>query len=360
MRDLVSENISSLIPYSPGKPVEELERELGIRGSIKLVSNENPLGSSRKALEAIRASLGRLHRYPDGGGFYLKEALSKRHKIEKGHIILGNGSNDLIEIFVRTFLQMGEEVIMAHPSFMIYPMVVQAAYGKVIMVPLKEGRHDLEEMVSRVSDKTKMIFIANPNNPTGTMNTKAEFDLFMRNIPERILVLVDEAYHEYVTSEDYPDTMSYLREGRNIIILRTFSKIYGLAGLRIGYGITKRGFVDEMNKVRQPFNTNSLAQIAALASLYDFDHIEESKRVNEEGKRYLYRELSDMGVDYLPTEANFIYMDIKRDALRVYEALLIEKVIVRPVGPTNLRVTIGLPEENKRFIEALKKWISSS
>lgn len=360
MIDLVAENIRSLIPYSPGKPIEELEREIGIKGSIKLASNENPLGPSRKAIDAIRKALGNLHRYPDGGGYYLKEALSEKHKVEPGNIILGNGSNEVIEIFVRTFLRPGDEAIMASPSFVVYPMIVQAAYGKNVIVPLKEGRHDLDEMVKRVTDNTRIIFIANPNNPTGTINTKAEFDLMMNRLPERVLIVVDEAYHEYVTSPDYPDTMRYFRDGRNIIILRTFSKIYGLAGLRIGYGITRKEFVEEMNKVRQPFNTNSLAQIGALAALSDYEHIEEGKRINEKGKNYLYKEFDMMGIRYLPTEANFIYIEIKGDSLKIYDRLLKEGVIVRPMGQSNLRVTIGLPEENKRFIKAFRKVLGYS
>ncbi|MBI5199906.1 MAG: histidinol-phosphate transaminase [Nitrospirae bacterium] len=358
--DLVAENIKTLIPYSPGKPIEELERELGIKGSIKLASNENPLGPSRKAIEVIRKVVENIHRYPDGGGYYLKRTLSERHEVKPEQIILGNGSNEVIEIFVRTFLRPGDEAIMASPSFVVYPMVIQAAYGMNVIVPLKEGRHNLDGMVKRVTDKTRMVFIANPNNPTGTINTETEFDSMMKNLPEGVLVVVDEAYYEYVTSRDYPDTMKYLREGRNIIILRTFSKIYGLAGLRIGYGITKKEFVNEMNKVRQPFNINSLAQIGALAALSDYRHVEESRRINEEGKMYLYKELNSMGVKYLPTEANFIYIDIEGDAFQLYERFLKEGVIVRPMGQRNLRVTIGLPDENRRFIKVFRKTLNLS
>lgn len=358
--DLVAENIRTLIPYTPGKPIEELERELGIKGSIKLASNENPLGPSRKAIEAIMKAVENIHRYPDGGGYYLKKTLSERHEVKPEQIILGNGSNEVIEVFVRTFLRPGDEAIMASPSFVVYPMVIQAAYGKNVIVPLREGRHNLDGMVKRVTDKTRMVFIANPNNPTGTINTETEFDSMMKNLPEGVLVVVDEAYYEYVTSRDYPDTMKYLREGRNIIILRTFSKIYGLAGLRIGYGITKKKFVNEMNKVRQPFNTNSLAQIGALAALSDYRHVEESRRINEEGKMYLYKELNSMGVKYLPTEANFIYIDIEGNAFQLYERFLKEGVIVRPMGHRNLRLTIGLPDENRRFIKVFRKTLNLS
>lgn len=354
--DLVSDNIRTLVPYSPGKPIEELERELGIEGSIKLASNESPLGPSKKAVVAVKEALRNLNRYPDGGGYYLKDALSKKHKIESCQIILGNGSNEVIEIFVRTFLKPGDEAIMARPTFVVYPMVVQAAYGTNVIVPLKDGRHDLDEMVNKVTDRTKMIFIANPNNPTGTINNFDEFDSMMKRIPEEVIVVVDEAYYEYVTSNDYPDTMGYLRKGRNIIILRTFSKIYGLAGLRIGYGITKKEFVEEMNKVRQPFNTNSLAQIGALNALSDYGHVERGRKINEEGKGYLYKEFDSLGVNYLPTEANFIYIEVN-DASGIYDSLLREGVIIRPIGQKNLRVTIGLPEENKRFIKAFRKVI---
>lgn len=353
MRRLTSDNILGLMPYSPGKPVEELERELGITGSIKLASNENPLGPSPRALAAISGELGKLNRYPDGAGFYLKQALSAKHDWPIEGIILGNGSNEILEILVRTFLLPGEEAIYAEPSFVVYKMAAQAADRTGIAVPLKDGRHDLMAMADRMTSRTKLIFIANPNNPTGTMNTAVEMDALMERVPDDVIVVVDEAYYEYVTDRDYPDTMRYLRDGRRIIILRTFSKIYGLAGLRIGYGFASPEMVDLMNRVRQPFNTNSLAQAAALAALGDTEHVKESVRVNEEGKRYLYGEFDRLGVGYLPTQANFIYMDLGRDAREVYERLLREGVIVRPMGPTVIRVTVGLKDENGRFIKAL-------
>jgi histidinol-phosphate aminotransferase len=353
MRRLTSDNILSLVPYSPGKPVEELERELGIKGSIKLASNENPLGPSPKALAAIGGHLHSLNRYPDGAGFYLRQALSEKHGWPMEGIILGNGSNELLEIIVRTFLLPGEEAIYAEPSFVVYKMAAQAADRAGVAVPLKDGRHDLAAMADRCTPRTKLIFIANPNNPTGTMNAKGEMESLMKRVPEDTIVVVDEAYYEYVTDRDYPDTMGYLRDGRRIVILRTFSKIYGLAGLRIGYGFASTEMVDLMNRVRQPFNTNSLAQTAALAALDDVAHVEGSVRVNEEGKKYLYGELDRLGIGYLPTQANFIYMDLKREARDVYERLLHEGVIVRPMSPTHIRVTIGTKEENGRFIKAL-------
>lgn len=353
--------ISNLNPYIPGKPIEELEREIGIKGSIKLASNENPVGPSPMALKAIIDSLDNsnpsnsINRYPDGSGYYLKRALSERHSISEGEVILGNGSNELIDIVVRTFLQPEDEAVMAHPSFIVYPMAVQAMGGRPIQIPLKDYTHDLDAMAYAVTRKTKMIFIANPNNPTGTINKRDEFDRLMDRIPEGILIVVDEAYHEYVVDPDYADSMRHFRAGRDILILRTFSKIFGLAGLRIGYGIAKKDIILEMNKLRPPFNTNSLAQNAAIYALKDEAHVRYSLEINEKGKSYLYKGLDSLNLKYVPTEANFIYILLGRDSNLLYNEMLRHGVIVRPVGPEEIRVTIGLPEENERFIEALKK-----
>jgi histidinol-phosphate aminotransferase len=363
--------ISDLKPYIPGKPTEELERELGIKGSIKLASNENPLGPSRLALKAIVDNLTNsnssngLNRYPDGSGYYIKKALSGKLSVIEDEIILGNGSNELIDIAVRTFLRPGDEAVMAYPAFIVYPMAVQAAGGRPVQVPLKAYKHDLEVMADKVTLSTRIIFIANPNNPTGAINRKDEFDRLMERLPEGILVVVDEAYFEYVTDPEYADTKRYFREGRDILILRTFSKIYGLAGLRIGYGIAREDIISEMNKLRPPFNTNSIAQNAALWALKDDEHVKRSREINEQGKRFLYKELDALSLKYVPTEANFIYVLLGQENLpcppllkggagELYNKLLRQGVIVRPVGPQEIRVTIGLPEENKRFIEAIK------
>ncbi|MDO8281627.1 MAG: histidinol-phosphate transaminase [Thermodesulfovibrionia bacterium] len=349
------EHIKNIKPYVPGKPIEELERELGITGSIKLASNESPIGPSPLAVKALADGIHGLNRYPDGSCYSLKNALSQKLGIASEEIIFGNGSNEIIELAVRTFLSPGDEAIMASPSFVVYPTVTQAAGGKSIVVPLKDFRHDLEAMASAITAKTKVIFIANPNNPTGTINSRAEMDAFMEKVPDDVLVVIDEAYFEYVSSTDYPDSMEYLKKGRPVLILRTFSKIYGLAGLRIGYGLAHSSIISEMNKVRQPFNINSLAQIAALAALEDAEHVERAKKTNEDGKEFLYKELRSMGVDYLPTEANFIYIILKHDtALQLYNELLKKGVIIRPMGKRELRVTIGLADENKRFIKALQ------
>lgn len=352
------ENIKALQPYVPGKPIEELERELGISNSIKLASNENPLGPSPEALKAIKDSFSDLNRYPDGAGYYLKNALSERLSVSPEELILGNGSNELLDIAARTYLQSGDQAVMASPSFVVYGMAVQSVGGKSIQVPLKDYRHDLEAMADAITPKTKMIFIANPNNPTGTINTKDEFDALMEKITDDMLVVVDEAYYEYVSAPDYADSMKHFRAGRNILILRTFSKIYGLAGLRIGYGIAKKEILADMNRLREPFNTNSLAQKAALAALRDTGHVANSRKTNDEGREYLYRQLSSLGISYAPTEANFIYIQIK-DSATVNTRLMNKGIIVRPMGPQAIRVTIGLPEENRRFIEALKEVIGS-
>jgi histidinol-phosphate aminotransferase len=355
----VSENIRSITPYVPGKPMEEVERELGITGTIKLASNENPLGPSPKAVSAAKRVLEGLNRYPDGSGFYLSQALARRCGVEPGQVILGNGSNELIELVVRTVVQTGDEIVSADPSFVVYKMITQAAGGINIIVPCKDMRHDLDAMAERITPKTKIVFIANPNNPTGTMNTKAEMDRFLERVPDHVIVAVDEAYFEYVTHADYPDSLDYLKEGKNILALRTFSKIYGLAGLRIGYGITTVEIAELMNKVRQPFNTNSLAQVAALAALSDRKHVEKSVAVNNEGKQFLYQSFRQLGISYVPTEANFILFETAQDAMDVYNALMKQGVIIRPMGPKRLRVTIGLPEENKRFVAELEKIIKA-
>lgn len=347
------EYVSAINPYVTGKPIEELERELGIKGSIKLASNENPLGASPLALAAIKGVDMNISRYPDGDGFYLKESLSRRLSVSPEEVMLGNGSNELIDIAVRTFMGPGDEAVMGQPSFAVYPIAVQAVGGKPVQVPLRDHKHDLPAMLDAVTERTRIIFIANPNNPTGTVNKKKEFGLFIEKLPDGILVVVDEAYYEYVTDPEYADSMKPFRVGKDILVLRTFSKIYGLAGLRLGYGVAKSSIITEMNKVREPFNTNTLAQKAALEALEDKEHIAGSLQCNEAGKKYLYAELGALNLTYVPTEANFIYSYVA-DSKALYANLLRQGVIIRPMGPEAIRVTIGLEEENKRFITALK------
>lgn len=343
--------IESIKPYIPGKPIEELERELGIKKSIKLASNENSAGPSPVALKILKDSMSDIHRYPDGSGYYLKKEVSNEFSVKENELILGNGSNELIEIAVRTFMQYGDEAIMAVPSFVVYAMATQAAGATPIQIPLKNYTHDLSAMAAAITPKTKIIFIANPNNPTGTINKTSEFEKLMKNLSEDILVVVDEAYFEYVSDADYPDTLEYFKSGKNILILRTFSKIYGLAGLRIGYGIAKKEIITAMNRVRAPFNTSTPAQKAALAALKDKEYLTYSKNINETGKKFLYGELDALGVKYIPTEANFIYILVD-NAASIYEKLLGLGIIIRPLGQNSIRVTIGLPDENKKFIEA--------
>lgn len=354
----VPQNISSLVPYPPGKPIEELERELGITGSIKLASNENPLGPSKKAIEAASRALAGLHRYPDGSCYYLKEKLSSMLGVSGEMITFGNGSNEIIELLIRAFLRPGDEAVMGEPSFAVYPIAIKAAGGAARPVPLKDMRHDLKAMAAAITSKTRLVFIANPNNPTGTMVSGAEFAEFMGKVPDGVIVCVDEAYYEFVRGGDFPDTLSYINEGRAVLMLRTFSKIYGLAGLRIGYGVAHPELIGFMDRVRQPFNVNTLAQVAAIAALDDREHLEKTRENNARGLQHLMGELRGMGYECVDTEANFFLVRVG-DGKGVYESLLRKGVIVRPMAsygmPEYIRITVGLPEENRRFLGAFRE-----
>ncbi len=355
----VSEDIAAISPYIPGKPLETLEREMGIKQAIKLASNENPLGPSPKAVSAIRKGLKKIQRYPDGAATSLKSALAEKWDISPSQITIGNGSNEIIELLVRTFILSGDEAIMAHPSFSLYRSVVTGGHGRPIEIPLKGGRHDLDRMSKAVTGKTKLIFICNPNNPTGTIVRHEEVREFLSQLPRHVLVVFDEAYAEYVTDHQFPKSVQMLDQGGALIVLRTFSKAYGLAGLRIGYGISHPDVASYMNRIRQPFNANLPAQIAAFSALSDEGHLLKTLNNNQEGKRYLTKEFDQMGIAYLPTETNFIYFDIKgSDAQmgeKVYAALLYKGVIIRHIEAGHLRVTIGRPNENRRFIRSLKE-----
>ena len=356
---LANEHILGIAPYEPGKPIEELERELGISDAIKLASNENPLPPSDRVQKAIVAALGLLNRYPDGSGFYLRQALARHHGVTPEHVVLGNGSNELIELIVRAFLRPGEEAVVPHPSFVVYPMIVQAAGGIRVVVTLKEHRLDLDAMARAITPLTKLVFIANPNNPTATIVTRDEVDAFMARIPETVIAVFDEAYIEFAQGPDFPDSLTYMRQGRKVFILRTFSKAASLAGLRMGYGVADPDAVALLHRIRQPFNVNSLAQAAALAALEDDSHVLECLRLNEAGKAYLYDEFASLGISAVPSRANFILVDVGRSATEVYQRLLREGVIVRPMTSfgmeTALRITVGTPEENRRLLKALKK-----
>lgn len=362
MSRLARTGIENLQPYEPGKPVEEVQRELGLKRVYKLASNENSLGPSPRAVSAIKKALKYLNRYPDGSCYYLKVKLAKALKVAPENLIIGNGSDEIIEVIVRTFLSSDEEAIIAEPSFLEYRLNVEASGAQVRVVPLVNFKYDLDSMKRAITDKTKLIFIANPNNPTGTYVTEKEVNRFLDGLPNNVIVVVDEAYYDFVSVKDYPNSMRYFRD-KNLLILRTFSKAYGLAALRIGYGIGRAEFISYMNRVRLPFNVNMLAQVAAIAGLGDRGHIRKSKSMVLKGKAFLYRSLDKMGLSYVPTITNFILVDVRRDGRRLFEGMLKYGVIVRDMKPYKLdnyiRVTIGTEEENRKFIEALKKLILS-
>ena len=355
---LANEHILGIAPYEPGKPTEELERELGIIDAIKLASNENPLGPSDRVQKALIAALPHLNRYPDGSGHYLRQALAKKHGVSIDQIVLGNGSNELIELIVRTFLRPGDEAVVPHPSFMVYPMIVQAAGGIRVMVMLKDYRLDLEAMARAITPMTKIVFLANPNNPTATIVTADEVAHFMSRVPERTIVVFDEAYIEFAMGPDLPDMLAAVKQGRKVMVLRTFSKAASLAGLRVGYGVADADAIALMNRIRQPFNVNALAQVAALAAIDDDSHVLECVRMIEAGRHYLYDEFNALGIKYVPSRANFILVDVGHNASDVFQRLLKEGVIVRPLTPfgmeSALRITIGTPQENRRLVKALR------
>lgn len=354
---LVRSCIADLEPYEPGKPIEEVERELGITGVIKMASNENPLGPSPLAVEAVRKAAAGMQIYPDGNAHYLKKALASMLKVESNQLFIGNGSDEIIHFLGITYLHPGDEVIVADPSFSRYDSAVVLMNAKLIKVPLKDFRHDLDAMASKFSDRTKLIFICNPNNPTGTIVRQNEVERFLKKLPADAIAVFDEAYYEYVEAEDYPDSLRYIGEGRHIVTLRTFSKIYGLAGLRVGYAVSSPEIIAHLNRVKEPFNVNSLALAAAQASLNDPDQVRRSRQLVSEGKRFLQQSFTAMGLDYMPTEANFIMVRVGLNSREVFRALMSKGVIIRTGDIFGLsdyiRVTVGTMEQNERFIKAL-------
>jgi histidinol-phosphate aminotransferase len=353
----VRENVLGLVPYSPGKPIEEVKRELGLEDITKMASNENVLGPSPRAVEAMRAAAESVYLYPDGSWFRLRQALAQRLAVSSESIVVGNGSDEIIHFLGLTFLNPEDEMIQADPSFVRYEAAAALNLAKCHLVPLRDFTHDLVAMREAVNDRTKLVFIASPNNPTGTLNTKAEVDAFLADLPAHVVTVFDEAYREYVEAPDYPETLDYVREDRNVIVLRTFSKAYALAGLRVGYGIAPPELIGYLNQVREPFNVSSVAQEAAIASLADDDQVKRACAMNSAGKRYLYAQFEALGLAYVPTEANFVFVDVGRDCMEVFHALMRLGVIVRAgLGmPTHVRVTIGRQEDNERFIAALKE-----
>jgi len=348
--------VAGITVYQPGKPIEEVERELGISGSIKLASNENPLGPSPKALEAVRKALGDLNRYPDGGGYYLKRALARHHGLAPENFVLGNGTNEVLELLAHAFLDPGDPVVFSEGAFIVYLIVAQLSSCEMRTTPMRDFTHDLDAMAAKMDERTKAVFIANPNNPTGTAVGEKALRGLLERVPERTLVVVDEAYCHFAHREDYPDAVKMLREYPNLVAMRTFSKVYGLAGLRVGYGVAHPEVISALERVREPFNVNSLALVAAEAALEDHAHVERGVRANAEGREFFVRELATLGLPFVPTQGNFIMAEVG-DAKGVYEALLRDGVIVRPVAgygfPRHLRISIGTPEENRRVVESL-------
>lgn len=363
--DLATLGVQGLRPYEPGKPLSELERDYGVRDAIKLASNENPLGPSPAAVEAVRGVVGDIARYPDGNGFDLKRAIANRYGIDMGGITLGNGSNDVLEIIARAFLLPGLEAVFSQHAFAVYPIVTQAVGATARVTRAHDGSrgprygHDLEAMRAAINANTRLVFIANPNNPTGTWLTRGELEGFLRDVPREVVVVLDEAYVEYVAEADYPDSIPWLARFPNLVVTRTFSKAYGLAGLRVGFALSHAEVADVLNRVRQPFNVNLLALTAAAAALGDRAHLEASHKLNQQGMQQWVEAVGDLGLDYIPSVGNFLCVDVGRPAAPVYEALLREGVIVRPVAnyglPNHLRITLGLAQENRRAVAALRK-----
>ncbi len=363
MHDRAMPGVQGLTPYAPGKPVEELERELGIRNIIKLASNENPLGASPLAHEAAIAAMAELSRYPDGNGHALRQALALKHDIEAKRIVLGNGSNDVLELVARAFLGPGRNAVFSDYAFAVYPIVTQAVGAELRVAEATSAEsemplaHDLEAMLAHVDGDTGVVFIANPNNPTGTWLTAQAIEAFLQAVPDHVVVVLDEAYFEYMLPTLRCDSRALLERHSNLLVTRTFSKVYGLAALRVGYGLTSDSIADLLNRVRQPFNNNSAALAAAQASLADAEHINRSVAMNDAGKSQLEAGLLGLGLRVLPSQANFLAFDLGKPGQPVFDAMLHEGIILRPLASYRLvdylRVTIGTHEENKRCIEAL-------
>lgn len=356
--NLAPDYIRAIAPYQGGKPISEIARAFGIKESdiIKLASNENPLGISPKAQLAIEDAITDIARYPDGNSFTLREAVSKKYDVATEQIVFGNGSNDILELCARAFLRQGDEAIFSQHAFAVYPLVTQAVGAKGVVVPAKAYAHDLDGFVKAINAKTRLMFIANPNNPTGTLIDKATLKAFLQKVPKNILVVLDEAYDEYLSADDKSEAINWLNTFSNLIISRTFSKAYGLAGLRVGFGLMHAEVADVLNRVRQPFNVNSIAQAAATASLADDDFVARSYAANQAGMLQLTQGLNQLGLSYIDSYANFISFKVSNVEV-INQKLLENGIIVRPVAnyemPDYLRVSIGLFSENQRFLEAL-------
>ncbi|OYD14620.1 histidinol-phosphate transaminase [candidate division WOR-3 bacterium JGI_Cruoil_03_51_56] len=351
-------SIGNIKPYKPGKPIEQVVRELGLKGTVdKLASNENPLGPSPKAVAALRKELRHLHYYPEDSCHYLRERLARRFKVDMDSVIIGNGSVELLLFACLVYLNPGDELIMSTGSFIMPKIGTKLMDGRVVEVPTKEYVHDLGRILGNITRQTKIIYLDNPMNPLGTMVTKNELDEFITQVPENILVIIDEAYAEYITTRKYPKSLNYYNANRSVFILHTFSKAYGLAGLRIGYGIARPDIVETISKARLPFNVNRAAQVAALAALEDKAYVNKSRKNNDAGKKMLYKEFERLKLFYIPSFTNFVFVNFAVDSSLVFEELQQRGIITRPVKqygfPNALRVTVGTPKQNKRFISAL-------
>lgn len=356
---LATPGVRGLSPYQPGKPLEELEREYGIQGAVKLASNENPLGPSSNALAAAHAALDDIQRYPDGNCFVLKQALARHLGVDAGQITVGNGSNDVLELAARAFVGATHEIVFSAHAFAVYSIVTQAIGASAVITPARAWGHDLDAMRAAIGERTRLVFIANPNNPTGTWLPARELEAFVLALPRHVLAVVDEAYFEYVEESAYASMLSLIARCPNLIVTRTFSKAYGLAGLRVGYAVSTPEVAGVLNRVRQPFNVNAVALAAATAALKDPEHVRRAVAVNRQGMRQIVQGVQRLGWRSIPSVGNFVCVDLGRPADRAYEHLLREGVIVRPIAsygmPNHLRITVGLPEENERCLKALEK-----
>jgi histidinol-phosphate aminotransferase len=357
--NLARKGILKITSYIPGKSIEEVQKEFGAKRWTKLASNENLLGPSPKAVAAIRKELSKIYLYPEGPCTVLRRALGEKFALPEERVVISNGADNLILMIASAFVDEGDEVVMADPTFSVYTNVTQIMGGKPIKVKLKDFTHDLDTMLKKVNRKTKLVFICNPNNPTGTTVSLESFNYFLSKLPKHVIVILDEAYGDFVEDAFYPNGLDYIREKRQLIVLRTFSKVYGLAGLRIGYALGREDLVDCLYKVRDPFPVHRLAQVAAVAALNDEGHAIKSIQLVYEGKRYLYKELDRLGFSYVPSQANFIFIDFEKDSEEIFQVLLRGGVIIRPGKiwgyRTFARVTIGRMDDNRRFIKALKK-----
>ncbi|MGR9051416.1 MAG: histidinol-phosphate transaminase [Gammaproteobacteria bacterium] len=356
---LAVQGVRKLVAYQPGKPIDELERELGLTDIVKLASNENPLGPSPVALHAIVDALPELARYPDGNGYNLKRALAEKHNVDIRQITLGNGSNEILELVARTFLTPDDEALFSQYAFAVYPIVTQAVGAKACVVPASNYGHDLQAMRQSVTDKTRVVFIANPNNPTGTLLPSDDLERFIGDLPKSCICVLDEAYYEFIDSHKRSNALNWLNLFPNLLVTRTFSKAYGLAGLRIGYAFSSREMADLLNRVRQPFNINSLALAAAEAALSDDNHLQRSVSVNQEGMKQLTEGFERMNLNWIPSSGNFVTVHLKRSGEEIYQSLLKKGVIVRPIGvyqmPEHLRISIGNRTENQKCLNALSE-----